>query len=100
MATLWIIGIIVSAVLTLIVAAKFNLKRVPAMVLLNVLLPFAGLAYALYVVHVVIPRLVKAQTGQEVESPLLPYIIRFKAWARAKWDEIKNQYNKDDDKRL
>lgn len=97
MATLWISSIILSAILTIIVAAKFNLKRVPYMVLLNVLCPFAGLAYALYVVHVIIPRLVKAQTGQEVESPLLPYIEQFKAWARQKWDEITQ---KDDDRKL
>lgn len=97
MATLWIFGIILSAILTIIVAGKFHLKRVPYMVLLNVLCPFAGLAYALYVVHVVVPRLVKEQTGQEVESPLLPYIEKYKALAKQKWHEITS---KDDDERL
>ena len=95
MATLWIISIIVSAILTIFVAAKFNLKRVPHMTLLNVLCPFAGLAYALYVVHVVIPRLVKAQTGQEVESPLQPYIDHYTALAKAKFKELTNKNNDD-----
>ena len=97
MATLWLISIIASSILTIVVAGKFKLKKVPFMVLLNVLLPFGGLAYALYIVHVVIPKVVKQQTGQEVESPLLPYIIKFKAWAQNKLDGFSN---KDDDKRL
>ena len=97
MATFWLFSIIASAVLTLVVASKFNLKRAPLMAALNVVFPFAGLAYALYVVHVIVPRVVKQETGQEVESPLLPYIEKYKALAKQKWDNITNS---DDDKRL
>lgn len=97
MATLWIGSIVLSIILTMIVASKFNLKRVPYLVLLNVILPFAGLVYALYVVHVIVPRLVKAQTGQEVESPLKPYIDHYTALAKQKFKELTD---KDDDKKL
>ena len=97
MATFWLFSIILSAILTIAVAGKFNLKRVPFMTFLNVICPFAGLAYALYVVHVIVPKVIKQNTGQDVESPLLPFIEKYKALAIQKWHEISNS---DDDKRL
>ena len=88
MGYLWIFGIVISCVLTVLVASKFNLKRIPAMIILNIVCPFAGLFYALYVVHVVVPAVVKKEYGQDVESPLQPYIDEYTANFKARWNEL------------
>lgn len=98
-ATFWFGSIIISIVLTVAFAVRFELKRVPQLVLLNVLCPFAGFVYAVYVVHVVLPALVKKQTGHEIESPLQPYIDHY--WALVKEKALQLFGNKkDDDKTL
>ena len=88
MGYLWIFAIMLSIVLTIIVAGKFKLRRLPGMIFLNIICPFAGLAYALYVVHVVVPKVVKEEYGQDVESPLQPYIDEYTAKFKARWNEI------------
>ncbi len=98
MATLWFISIIISIVLTMMIVNKFNLSRLPYLIILNILCPFAGMVYALYVVHVVIPRLTKKETGQEVESPLQPHIEHYMALAKEKFAEL--TASKDDDKTI
>jgi len=87
-ATFWFGSIIVSIVLTVLFAVRFELKRIPQLVFLNVLCPFAGLFYALYVVHVALPELVKKQTGHEIESPLQPYIDHYWALVKEKFSQV------------
>lgn len=81
---LWLLGMMISIPLTAIVASKFHLQKLPSLIILNVLFPFTGLVYALYVVHYILPKVVKQQTGQDIESPLQPYINYY-------WDLIKTR---------
>lgn len=78
MGTLWLIAIGVSAILTLKVAHHFGLKNMGRITALNVLLPFSGFLYTLYIIHSVVPRMVKQQTGEDIPSPLLPYVQHYK----------------------
>lgn len=100
MGYLWLTAIVVSIVLTAIFASHFKLKRLPSLTVLNIICPFAGLFYAMYVVHVIVPKVIKQEYGQDIESPLKPYFEIYKAKLLAKWEEIKSQHNKDDDKTL
>lgn len=93
---LWIFAIVVSIIVTVVFASHFNLKRIPHLTILNILCPFAGLLYAMYVVHYVVPRVVKQEYGQDIESPLQPYIDHYSARLKEKWAEITGSNNNDD----
>lgn len=95
---LWIFAIVISVVVTVVFASHFNLKRIPSLTVLNILCPFAGLLYAMYVVHVVVPRVVKQEYGHDIESPLQPYIDHYAAKFKEKWQEMRGHNN--DDKTL
>lgn len=74
MSYFYIFCIVVSIVTTIMVLEKFQLKGHVRLTLLNIFFPFAGLIYALYVVHFTIPRMIEEQTGTRPDSPLKPYI--------------------------
>ena len=97
-AYLWIFGIVVSVALTVVFASKFNLKRVPSLTVLNIICPFAGLIYAMYIVHVVVPAVIKKEYGEDVPSPLQPYIDHYSALIKARIAELTG--NNNDDKTL
>ena len=77
LANLWLVSIVISIIITIIFAFKFKVKRVPQLTVLNILCPFAGFAYAFYVVHVIVPKVVKQETGQDIESPVQPIIDHY-----------------------
>ena len=84
----WIFCIVVSSFLTVLLAARFKLQGTPKMVFLNLLLPFAGVLYVLYVVHVVYPRVMKEKLGHDVPSPLQPYLEAYGIFLKGVWQEI------------
>lgn len=93
MAYLYLFSIVVSIALTLMVLEKFELKGHVRLTLFNIFLPFGGLLYALYVVHVVIPNLVEKQTGFRPASPLQPHIdaafAKIKPIVKSAFEKIK-----------
>lgn len=97
MSILYVFCIILSIVLTIAVLEKFGLKGHVRLTLLNVFIPFAGLIYALYVVHVVIPRLYKKETGEEIPSPLEPYLAQGVLYLRDVFHKLRDKITGGDD---
>lgn len=97
MSILYVFCIILSIVLTILVLEKFGLKGHVRLTLFNIFIPFGGLLYALYVVHVVIPRVYKKETGEEIPSPLEPYIAQGLLYARNTFFKLRNKITGGDD---
>lgn len=77
---------VLSCIATLYLAFRYELSKPILLLVINLLLPFVGLIYTLYVVYVVRPELIAKATGQPLPQPFfVPYLEKLRSAILGLW---------------